>query len=219
MSKDETASPTVSTEAIMVTAVVDAKEEREVAVVDVPNAFVQTNNEKLEEHHERDIMKIKGSLAMLLVELDPLTYAPYLTEERGVPVIYVEILKAMYGMIKSPLLFYRKLRTDLEQEGFEVNPYDICVANKEVQGKQFTVCWHVDDLKASHVEIARVNDFIAWAEKKYGDPTITQMKPSRGKVHDYLGMTLDFSEKGKVKICMKEYVQKNDRRISLQRRS
>jgi hypothetical protein len=44
-------------------------------------------------------------------------------------------------MIKSPLLFYRKLRKDLESIGFEVNPYDICVANKMVNGKQFTVVW------------------------------------------------------------------------------
>ena len=40
--KDEASSPTACTEAIMLTAVVDAKEERDVATVDIPNAFVQT---------------------------------------------------------------------------------------------------------------------------------------------------------------------------------
>ena len=33
-----------------------------------------------------------------------------------------------------------------------VNPYDPCVANKDVgDGKQMTVIWHVDDLMASCV--------------------------------------------------------------------
>ena len=35
---------------------------------------------------------------------------------------------------------------DLENEGFVINPYDPCVANKIVDGKQFTVAWHVDAL-------------------------------------------------------------------------
>ena len=33
------------------------------------------------------------------------------------------------------------------------------------------------------------------------------MKVYRGKVHKYLGMTLDFSKKGKVKVSMLDYVK------------
>ena len=33
------------------------------------------------------------------------------------------------------------------------------------------------------------------------------MKVSRGKVHKYLGMTLDFTTKGQVKISMVDYVK------------
>ena len=55
----------------------------------------------------------------------------------------------------------------LESIGFEVNPYDPCVANKMANEKQHTVTWHVDDLKSSHVN-SKVNDmFIAWLEKTY----------------------------------------------------
>ena len=53
-------------------------------------------------------------------------------------------------MLRAALLFYRKLRADLEDMGFEVNPYDPCVANEIVNGSQCTVVWHVDDLKVSH---------------------------------------------------------------------
>ena len=36
--------------------------------------------------------------------------------------------------------------------GFKLKPYDPCVANKTINGKQLTLVWHVDDIKASHVE-------------------------------------------------------------------
>ena len=96
----------------------------------------------------------------------------------------------------------------MEEAGFTINPYDICVANKMVNGKQFTVMWHVDDLKASHKDSKVIDDFIEWAKEKYEDEGITKLKPSRGKVHDYLGITLDYSEKGKVKIYMKDYIDR-----------
>ena len=37
-------------------------------------------------------------------------------------------------MIQSLLLFYQKLKRDLEKVGFKVNPYSPCVANKMVNG-------------------------------------------------------------------------------------
>ena len=40
--QEEASSPTACTEATMLTAVVDAKKERDVATFDIPNAFVQT---------------------------------------------------------------------------------------------------------------------------------------------------------------------------------
>ena len=58
--------------------------------------------------------------------------------------------KALYGMLKAALLFYKRLRFDLEEMGFVVNPYDLCVADMMVNGAQITACWHVNDLKISH---------------------------------------------------------------------
>jgi len=43
ISKEEATSPTVSTEAVFLTAVIDAMQGRDVAVVDVPGAFMQAN--------------------------------------------------------------------------------------------------------------------------------------------------------------------------------
>ena len=60
-------------------------------------------------------------------------------------------------MLQAALLWYQKFKTDLEAEGYVFNPYDACVANKMVKGKQHTVVFHVDDLKCSHVD-PQVND-------------------------------------------------------------
>jgi len=47
VSKDEAASPTAYVESIMITAVIDAKEDWDVMVGDVPNAFIQANMPKV----------------------------------------------------------------------------------------------------------------------------------------------------------------------------
>jgi hypothetical protein len=50
-------------------------------------------------------------------------------------VLYVHITKAIYGLLVSVMLFYKKLVADLMKYGFQVNPDDPCVANKMVNGK------------------------------------------------------------------------------------
>jgi hypothetical protein len=40
--KEELSSPTVSTEAVLLTLIVDARKGRDVALIDIPNAFIQT---------------------------------------------------------------------------------------------------------------------------------------------------------------------------------
>ena len=42
ITKEDVSSPTVSVEAVMLTCGIDAVEGRDIAIIDVPNAFVQT---------------------------------------------------------------------------------------------------------------------------------------------------------------------------------
>ena len=88
-----------------------------------------------------------------------------------------------------------------------MNPYDPCVANKIINGKQLTVVWHVDDLKASHVDPKVIDKFIKWLKDKYEDKEIGLLKATSGKIHNYLGMNLDYTEEGIVKIDMIDYVK------------
>ena len=99
----------------------------------------------------------------------------------------------------------KKFIADLEGAGFIFNPYDPCVANREVQKGQQTIRFHVDDLMSSHRD-AKVNDrFEKWLNDMCGKHG--EVKCTRGKVHDYLGMTIDFRTKGKVIIQMTDYVK------------
>ena len=205
LSKEDSASPTVSLESIFLLAVIDAKERRDVMSADIPNAFIQTSMPPVEEGQERVIMKITGVLVDLLVEMAPDIYAKHVVYENGRKVLYVQVLKALYGMLIAALLWYKQFRKDLESVGFKFNPYDPCVANRKVFGKQHTVRFHVDDLMSSH-ERAKVNDnFLHWLNKQYG--SYGAVKATRGPIHDYLGMTFDFSEPGKVKVDMIDYMK------------
>ena len=40
ISKEDASSPTVATELVLLTSVVDVKENRDVAIIDIPNAFI-----------------------------------------------------------------------------------------------------------------------------------------------------------------------------------
>ena len=125
----------------------------------------------------------------MMVRIDPSLYRKYITySNKGIRMLYVRLNKALYGMLQAALLFYKELRGWLEDAGFEMNPYDSCVANKIVEGSQITICWHVDDLGVSHKSEDVMTAFAVAMGKKWGNGTIIK----RGKVFYYLGMELDF---------------------------
>ncbi len=91
-----------------------------------------------------------------------------------------------------------------------MNPYDPCVWNKMIKGKQCTICFHINDCKISHVSEDVVKQTIEWLWKDYEsifEDGSGKMKKNRDKIHKYLGMTLDFSTKRQVKITIFEYVK------------
>ena len=90
-----------------------------------------------------------------------------------------------------------------------MNPYDPCVWNKKVNGKQLWICFHVDDCKLSHVSPQVLDETIEWLRHDYESifDGSGAMKVARGKKHKYLGMDIDFSVKGIVKISMCDYVK------------
>ena len=66
--KADGSSPTVTTEIIFFTGVVDAREGRAVAVLDVANAFLHAHND------ERALMLLLGKLTEMMVRIHPSMY-------------------------------------------------------------------------------------------------------------------------------------------------
>ena len=88
--------------------------------------------------------------------------------------------------------------------GFESNSYDNCVMNKQIDGSQCTIMFHVDDLKISHKSEDVVTMIINALSDKFGG--IMPLSISRGKLHDYLGMTFNYETPGQVMIHMYQYI-------------
>ncbi len=76
----------------------------------MPSAFVNTYvNEDI-------LMVLKGELADMMVQIVPQIYRKYIAVERKVTMIlYVKLQKALYGLMRANLIFYRKLRRELKE--------------------------------------------------------------------------------------------------------
>ena len=192
----DAASPTVSIEALLLSCVIDALEERDVATCDISGAFLQADIDDVVH------VKFEGPMVDLMIRTDPLYKRFVKVFPSGKKVLMVQLKKAMYGCIKAARLFYENLKKTLLNMGFVLNPYDQCVANREINGSQCTILWHVDDVKISHKDPEVVTKIIKQLEDVYGVMNVT-----RGKKHVYVGMTLNYGDDKDVTVDMTGYIK------------
>ena len=69
-----------------------------------------------------------------------------------------------------------------------------------VSKQQHTIVFQVDNLKSTHEDSKVNNKFKKWLQDKYGEHG--KVKAHRGVKHDYLGMLLHYSKKGKMRTCL-----------------
>jgi hypothetical protein len=92
----------VATESVLLSCIIDAKEEWDVAVVDIPNAFVQT---RIENEKDMSFIKIRGILVDILVKIAPDVYKSYvLKDKKGSKQLLVQFQNALYGTMVASLL-------------------------------------------------------------------------------------------------------------------
>ena len=195
--KDESASPAVSTEGLFISFLIDGIERRCTATCDIEGAYLNAFMDDFV------LMMYEGDMVNYLLSINPKKYGPFVhIDTHGRKIIYVRLNKALYGCVQSALLWYNNLAATLVNLGFEINPYDPCVANKVINGKQCTICWYVDDLKISHVEKAVVESIIKALEDVYG-----KMKVNIGQKHTYVGIDVEYMDSGEVKISMVDYLK------------
>jgi len=194
-SKAETSSSALTLEAFVATLAVDAVETRDVATADIAGAYLKADQP------DHVMIKMRGPAVQAILRVDNKKYAPYVSKERGEEVLYMKLLKAMYGTLTAALLWYQMFARTLVSIGFKINRYDTCVANKMINGSQFTICWYVDDLKLSHVDNREVTKMLDILKDKFDKLTIT-----RGKRHTYLGINFNIVNK-KVHMEMQSYLK------------
>ena len=56
--------------------------------------------------------------------------------KNGCKMLFIKLNKALYGCLKSAIIWYETFVTTLKDLGFKLNPYDPCIANLEVNGNQ-----------------------------------------------------------------------------------
>merc|ERR1712115_544651 len=117
-------------------------EGRDVAVCDIPGAFMHSDLDDAEVIH----VKLEGIMAEIMTTINPKLYTKYIVMERERPVLYMRLRKALYGTVQAAMLFWENLSGKLAEWGFTINAYDFCVANKVIKGKQCTIVWHADHL-------------------------------------------------------------------------
>jgi hypothetical protein len=197
--KEEAALPTVSMESIFITATIAASKRRKVRCYNVPSAFINTDVD------EDVLMVLKGESAKMMIKIVPQVYRKYVTADRkGMPILYVKLQMVLYGLMRASLLFYRKLRKELEDCGFEINPHNPCVANKMRDGgKQLTVIWHVDDLMELCETDFELTKFSCYLTGIYGP----KLSMHTGRKHGYLGADMEFNDDGTLDMSMIPYLK------------
>jgi hypothetical protein len=93
--KGKSSSPTATLESLMINATIDVY----VATVDIPGAFLQTEQDDDKIIH----VKLPAEMASLLAEINPEKYKPYLCTEGGKPLIYMKLKKCLCGTLCASL--------------------------------------------------------------------------------------------------------------------
>ena len=224
--KEDAYSPTVENESVFITLVIADHKKHFVRCYNVPGAFIHTESD------ENVLMVLRGELAEIMVHNLPQIYRPNVKmDKKGTPILYIGLKKALYELLRYNLLFYRKLRDELDTYGFKINPYDPCVGNKMVttetvvpvidkkgriirnkngskkmckvkEEKQITVIWHVDDLMMSCEENFELTKFSCYLANIYG----TKLAVHLGNKHDYLGMDFEFMDNRSLEVSMFQYL-------------
>ena len=193
----ETSSPTVSTTAIFLIAQIAAAEGRDITTIDIGSAYLNASMPKTDPS-KLVFMRINKEVSQIMTDLD-LTFLPFINSDGT---LIVELDRALYGCIESALLWFQELSGFLTKTGFVPNPYDPCVMNRKSKAGLATLGIYVDDILLTCSNPTLASTIIQELEDEY-----KQLKVTRGLSHNYLGMVLDFRDKGVVHVSQSGMIE------------
>lgn len=174
---------------------------RAVASFDVKQAYTKApmpaNGRRIRVKISKDMVDIIMTISEEIRRL----YSGYVNSDGSV---YVELDYALYGCLEAGRLWYEYFKDILVSKmGYTVCPHDDCVFNNlDNNGIVLsTIVIHVDDGFVTASTEAELDIFFERLQENLGDLTIT-----RGRVHEYLGMLLDFRHEGKCFITIKKLI-------------
>jgi Reverse transcriptase (RNA-dependent DNA polymerase) len=192
--KEETTSPTVLTDALILSIMIDTKECCDIATANVDGAYLHATME------DKTLVRLENEQVDIMCAVDD-KYTPFVCTEKEQIVLSLRLLKALYGRVKSALLWSELFPGTLVGMGFQLIPYITCVAKKVIIRHQCTFIWYIDNTKIFHVDANVVTQIICEIERKFEKMTVT-----RGDKHSFLGMELIFNKNGTPCIKMKPYI-------------
>ena len=95
-------SPTVSTEALFTTLIIDAHEKRHVNTFDENCAFLKTELQSSAD--DTILLKLKGIFVYIMCNVNP-EYTATIIYENNTKTLYMEALRSIYGMIQAAILW------------------------------------------------------------------------------------------------------------------
>ena len=108
--REDVASPTVQLESLILSLLIDSVEGRDVLTADVVGAYL------LAHMTEFVMVKVTGDSVKIMCEVDK-KYNEYVSYEKGRPVLYLRLDKALYGCMQSAILWYYSFKSKLEKLG------------------------------------------------------------------------------------------------------
>ncbi len=175
-------------------AAVAAQKGREVMTIDITGAF---RHASMFPTGIDVYIRIDKNLAPILASIDGI-YHDMLNDDGT---ITVRLDKALYGCVEAAKLWYDELCGTLKDIGFTPNPEETCVFNKGVGESQVTIVLHVDDLLVTARDRKQLHHVADKLQAKY-----KKVQQHSGPIVSYLGLTMDFSTPGEVRITQEGYI-------------
>ena len=189
---EDTASPTVKLTSVMIMLAVAAHLGYLGSTHDVGTAYLNADMTG-----EEVFIKLDKVMAGLLIQIRP-EYESFV-DEKGEMALQLD--KALYGCVQSARLWYERLKKSLEEWGYKAHELDPCVFTKQTSSGLVTLLVHVDDILCLCADESEHTKFGELLQAEFAES-----KSDYSSVLSYLGMTIDFTAKGKIKVSMEGYI-------------
>lgn len=181
---DDVSSPCVNLTSVFTILSIAALEHRSIVAVDIKGAYLNAHLSSVTVH-----MRIQPQLASILKDLYLHMYKEDISEyfcPDGT--LIVQVLKALYGLVESALLWYKHLAATLNAAGYSTSKNDRGVFFKTIgPTEQCAIAIHVDDLLITSTHRKHIDDLLKTLTDIYKDINVQE----RSDQVFYLGMQLD----------------------------